>query len=434
MLLLANNAKGTLASHDLESISLHLNEGELFPSITTPGVDYFYVRIGTDETNEVVKIIDRVGDALAVDSPYIQNGPYSEGTDVILTVCKEIFDDIDTRIGRTLDLTSAENHDKSIGVGYDYETLADAIDAYRNASVIDGVTNTFTFFLMEGEHSASADNTAMRCAKNISLRGLSGIIGLTSIESSSGSAGAWSIVLNVSDVSELAVDMLVSFSSLTGGTNPDFLQGAAKITNVDSENTQITISSVNLSASPPSGLATGTITYYKSRLTGMIDLYSSFAEVMNIGFDHATVSVGAPQFFDNNAFLGTTINIYSSESGFINCVFTESGLTIPQAIYVSSENCVWSHIDGTALAINGGSYYCPESTSIYGCTDGVSVERNGTFYSSNIVMESITGTAMYAGNYGYAEWGSATMSGNGTNYNPALNTQGNKYGFINDGT
>jgi hypothetical protein len=51
---------------------------------------------------------------------------------------------------------------------------------------------------------------------------------VTSVQSSSGSTGAWSYVLNVNDVSHIAVNDYVIISAAAGGTTPGKINGVHK--------------------------------------------------------------------------------------------------------------------------------------------------------------------------------------------------------------
>jgi hypothetical protein len=90
---------------------------------------------------------------------------------------------------------------------------------------------------------------------------------VTSVQSSSGSTGAWSIVLNMNSVANVAVNDYIGLVTPSGGTLPTYLAGCHKITNVDAVNTRITITSTHRAATAPSGAIACVGTVFKSILS-----------------------------------------------------------------------------------------------------------------------------------------------------------------------
>ena len=82
---------------------------------------------------------------------------------------------------------------------------------------------------------------------------------VTSVQSSSGSRGAWSFVLNVGSVAGISAGQYAVISATSGGTLPEGLCGCWPITNVNSGSSQITISTPLQSSTIPSGSITGTL-------------------------------------------------------------------------------------------------------------------------------------------------------------------------------
>jgi hypothetical protein len=90
----SNNAISTLAaSVDIgaQVFTLATGTGDLFPEINGDE-EYFYIRLGTDENNEVVKIHNRIGDTLENydDAPY--SAAWDAGTPVALTCSAEVLE------------------------------------------------------------------------------------------------------------------------------------------------------------------------------------------------------------------------------------------------------------------------------------------------------------------------------------------------------
>jgi hypothetical protein len=99
---------------------------------------------------------------------------------------------------------------------------------------------------------------------------------VTSIASSSGSTGAWSIVLNMADVTNISVNDYVACFAPTGGTLPTYLAGCHQVTNVGAST--ITIASKHKATTAPSGAVSGNLTVFKTVLsfagTDGIDIWS----------------------------------------------------------------------------------------------------------------------------------------------------------------
>lgn len=87
----ANNAVAALASSissGATSFTVTTSLGALFPSITTG--EYFYVRLGTDDSNEVVKVTARSSDVFTCEATA---SGWDASTDVVLTASKEMLED-----------------------------------------------------------------------------------------------------------------------------------------------------------------------------------------------------------------------------------------------------------------------------------------------------------------------------------------------------
>lgn len=85
--LFSDNAQGYLSETAEQSatvLSLSTGEGIEFPDIAPGSGDQFFVRIGTNLNNDVIRIVNRVGDLLYPDVPLARRWP--AGTEVALTV------------------------------------------------------------------------------------------------------------------------------------------------------------------------------------------------------------------------------------------------------------------------------------------------------------------------------------------------------------
>lgn len=262
----ANNAITTLASGVSSSdttFTVATGTGSLFPILSaTNNVSYFYVRVGTDETNEVKKCTARSSDSFTCDS-FSSNWP--SGTTVKLTVCSQLFDEIPRIITTDTTYTLKSSGGDFNNFGYFWLAIKDVIivpPAIVTLNVDPGEWSVY---------GADVSNTLLDSSlylnpERIRIYGTVISMDITSVQSSSGSSGAWSIILNVTSVGTVAVnEYLAVIDTPTGGTNPEYLLGCHQITDVDSGNSRITISSVNQTATAPSGAVTTTAAVLQTR-------------------------------------------------------------------------------------------------------------------------------------------------------------------------
>lgn len=84
---------------------------------------------------------------------------------------------------------------------------------------------------------------------------------LSSIVSSSGSAGSYSVVLQLDDVTGITASQdYIIIGNASGGTNPTYMDGVFPVTAVDTGSNQITVTSLSQASSAPSGSVTATVT------------------------------------------------------------------------------------------------------------------------------------------------------------------------------
>ena len=156
----------------------------------------------------------------------------------------------------------------SVGAGQTYPDLNSAWQALNNKwippnasvyfQIAEGVINATSPVLFQGPNS-------MRCTVQGATPAVSTV---TSVQSSSGSPGAYSIILNVGSVAGISVGNYAFINTTSGGTNPRCLEGCWAITNVDAVNTRITITStLKVVGGLPSGAVAGTLTVLKSVLS-----------------------------------------------------------------------------------------------------------------------------------------------------------------------
>lgn len=428
--LVANQAEST-SLYDIEGMTIVLQEGDgaLFPTISN-AFDYFYIRIGTDEANTVVKVVDRTGDTLTVVDLY---DIFSAGAPIKLTVCKELLDDYQTYFYQASPI--------NIGSGeYDeFSSINDFVTDFQNVFIKPGSVIDIDISDLSGEFSEGLDSANFKTPQQMSVNGVTTYIGIISVESSSGIAGDYSIILNVSSITNLAINQVVGISSqaVSGGTNPQHLFGAHKITNVDTENTRITINSKNKNV--PSGAVTGTVAVFRTVLLKSTMSNESFETLTSVAIDANGDEYGLGIFCKthlyNIAIINAVKGIYIGNTGVLNLdnvIISGCDVGIDNlGILEVFENT----ITACDIAITQSSGYSNIIDScIHSCEAGLQITENSTNLISGTTITDTTGIAIHASRYAYVKATGLTLSGNGTDYSPALNTQGNKFGYIDDGT
>lgn len=151
----------------------------------------------------------------------------------------------------------------TVGSGGDYATLTAARVAIE--TVFPTSNNNITINVLPGVVSEPDYIYWPRHdGKYIGINGTTYTTSITSVQSSSGSTGTWSIILNVASVDNIAIGDYISCLAPSGGTLTTYLAGLFKVTNVDAVNTRITVSSTHKAVAAPSGAVSGSIKIYKS--------------------------------------------------------------------------------------------------------------------------------------------------------------------------
>jgi hypothetical protein len=211
---------------------------------------------------------------------------------------------------------------------------------------------------------------------------------LTSIQSSSGSSGAYDFILNLNTITDITVgDYIKVPYSVTGGTNPTYLQGCWEITNVDVVNTRITISSSLVGATLPSGAVAGTVYILRAILHGgtgsMFDVLSgaclNLANVALVGPAPGTTwNVGLT--LRGGASLNTKLNIgFSNHWAGIYCYAGSSGYL--RGLPISK--CTYG-------IITSGSNVDLQQSVIVGNTVGLSSSCALFYYNQGVIIGNTT--------------------------------------------
>jgi hypothetical protein len=425
----ANNTDTTLQSSisgGATSFTVFAGTGAEFPALAGAG-DYCYVRLGSDATNEVVKCTARSGDVITCSAT---SSGWSAGTPVALTLCKQLFDEIPRIITANTSYTVQAS-------GGDFATVDAALAALAN--VIIAPSAIVTLDIEDGVKTQSATLTdALISSHRIKLAGRNTYAAtINSVQSSSGSAGSWSVILNMVSVANIAIGDFILVPLPTGGTLPSYLAGCHEVTNVDAVNTRITVASKHRNATPPSGAVAGPCTIIKTVLDWSAANITAFQSIAGRGFYgfanlvlKGGTSTGAGllaqiggKFLLDQAGADAKVGI----SGFSFGLQTAKGGTIdaPYA-YVSgaATNAISSATGGVVIATSG---------VLTGCgSDGISSSYNGFINVDSAVITGAAGT-----NTALAAVGSLnscvsiTATSPSAVYNPAANTVGNENSYNN---
>lgn len=376
-----------------------------------------------------------------------------------------------------------------------FATPNGALDWLKNKSINSDVAVTIT--IKDGHYTGlSVIAPSHKDGNKIFITGENYYdISMTSVQSSSGSTGAWSIVINVSDVSNIVTGDYVLITRSANGTYPHLIEGCWEVTNVDSGNTRITITNTTNYSSAPSGAVTADIRVIKTVLSFTSDgIYIDRNASINIGnvvlvgsgsgygifcsgssncsFKELTHPIGISNFNYNiynqnhsyiaipeysaisNAATDGIVCIQHSDilCNRLSCTGnTRYGCNCTRSSQVNSDYSIFIGNNTGIFASDLGSVsanyaisrfntdvsiYAIHNSSInsYGAilshgTTGVASVRFSSVFVENGTVTNFTGTGIYAAAYAYTYSGSASLSGNVTDYSPSANTQGNEYAY-----
>ena len=276
---------------------------------------------------------------------------------------------------------------------------------------------------------------------------------MTSVQSSSGSIGAWSVIINLDSVANIAVDDEVLITGAANGTKPTFIAGCHNVTNVDAVNTRITIASKHYNATAPSGAVTATVEVIKTRIKNIsTNCFEANASDHKIaGISNLTIeATGYKAIYVKNGgcvVLGSNFGVVSATNGLyaeyggiiIGNSSTISGIVsygvvayygslisftsgICSGLSTQYLPCVFAYCNSTIIANSA------VVTGSYG--DGLQVHSGSRIEAYSVVVTGHPGTGIYAARYGYILAPGYSGSDNGANVSPTANTQGNEYGYI----
>ena len=124
-----------------------------------------------------------------------------------------------------------------------WATIARALRFLRDRWIASDATVTIQ--LADGLYTMTAPvEIAHPCGSRLAILGEHTYAKTMSVVvSSSGGSGAWSLVLQLNNVTDIAVGDYVLVTAASAGTNPLYTEGCHEVTNVDSGNSRITVTS-----------------------------------------------------------------------------------------------------------------------------------------------------------------------------------------------
>lgn len=357
--------------------------------------------------------------------------------------------------------------------GNPWATAAKALAYLADHWIMPGYTVTIKF--ADGTYSLTSPIEVAHPQSNlITISGTNTYAkSLTSIVSTSGASGAYTFRLALTDVANVAVNDYVYIFAASGGTNPRGVLGCHKVMAVGAD--YIDVLSSLRGSSVPSGAVTATVTVLKTILsftgswTGILvrnGVALSFITKLAVVGDQTSASAGfraqmrASLSSSVVGISGWATGVLAEYSAMLNVSrmavsnCTGSGFVADKASAIRVSNCVASGngssgfvaqsgsvVDGDVstgignvlhgfVATSGSSCLCPSCVAQFNqYAGGVASLGSVLTLSSGTITDNVT-YGVYALNESYAYVYNATVSGNGTNYSPALNTQGNNWSEI----
>lgn len=253
--------------------------------------------------------------------------------------------------------------------GGNYTSVANALAALGSAYI--SPLSYVTLSIADGIYTSTSPISAFaNNFRHVNLQGNTYTTSLTSVQSSSGSAGAWTYVLNVASAANFYVGGYVVLSGLSGGTSPQLLAGCWKVTAISGN--QITIATTNQWGSAASGGVTGTVAFLGATLSftncNGINLYDG-AAVLNLaggvciagngGYGSGSATVGLDvEDFGRVLHSGT-----NGVNGFAYGVYINYGSDIVGTGLLAASNCAQAAFTSDSCAtisvaqlIASGSY------------------------------------------------------------------------------
>jgi len=292
--------------------------------------------------------------------------------------------------------------------GTPFKTLDKALE-YLNG-IQAGFGGNISIALSEGEHIIT---NPVRI-KNLHKQGIT--IGsnvatiettISSVQSSSGTTGSYSIVLNLASVTGLSVNDYSVITRCINGTGSKMLEGCWKIINVDTENNRVTILSTQRYGAAPSGSITGVFKSPRSIIKAV----------------------------DTDAFIVENSSVYFSSIIIIGNSSNETGIALDRhSVQYSTATLGVSGFKYGIVVKNNSVLRDNSDWAVSGCSsDGIRLESRSTGIISTVSSTGNNGSGIFVDNHSFLQTGNAagytSFSGNGVDGVTLLgsSTVANKY-------
>jgi len=249
---------------------------------------------------------------------------------------------------------------------------------------------------------------------------------MSSVQSSSGGSAAWSVIINLNNVTNIAANDYVLISAASGGTLPTYICGCHKVTNVDSGNSRITITSKHLNATPPSGAVAATVIVVKTILNingnagiTVTSKLGSIASLVIAGGGGGWASTSSYCLVSSGSI---SLGLYLGLAGAAYALLTFDGNFLGFSVVYMSDFAIG------AQSSYGNTIICQYAIAT-GCTHAGFSAWGGTVDAYGAIATG-NGNGFYAVDNGTMRAGAATSTGNTTAYSPLVNTEGNNYAVI----
>lgn len=339
--------------------------------------------------------------------------------------------------------------------GFDFTTITAALGSLAPATIKSGEVITIE---IQDEVITEANNIDINHPNQNAIQILGKTtypITITSVLSSSGVAGNWSITVSVTDSSNAAIGNYLFVSNASGGTNPNELAGSWKITAIPAAG-QLTITNTSFASAASSGAVTATAVICPSGVKFTNTAEDAF--IVNNGLRFGLFDKLFLEGSDNTA---TGVHSAFAVNGSGSVIVTgpsvgisnfKTGLFLNLSASMESDQIHISNCFRGIQSANNSTVRANLGISNGNVDVGVNVQKNGFAQISGVVSGnqnsgytvskrslgipqvnckiSGNGIGLFAERGSWIDAVGSVVSGNTTDYSPLPNTVGNEEAYI----
>ena len=257
---------------------------------------------------------------------------------------------------------------------------------------------------------------------------------MSSVHGTTGSAGNWAIVINLNNVTNIAVDDYVLIKTASGGVSPALMCGCHRVINIDSANNRITLSSLNGSAAAPSGAVSCTVRVVKSVLlfSGNAFIVSTSVLLGDLVLVPGSAAYGiycTPYYPDGECPVVWCGNFGIAGDGGVGYgVYLGRGV-FALVDYANDCFCVSGCTAAGFYAIGGGTFLYARQAVASGTPTGVSANSGACIdFYQGVVTGNTTGLSANVASS--IRGGSVVFQDNNTDSSPAVDVVGNSNSVV----